>query len=82
MNKLIALPDEVASAMYKTARALGQSGNTYVAQAIVRAIAADSERVSLANTETEDEIARLSADANSLVHLAHRIDGKAASNAS
>lgn len=73
-QKLISLSDEVASAMTKASRALGLSGVAYIEQAIVRAIAADSEKVALANQEASEEIARLSESANDLIALANRHD--------
>lgn len=60
MQKLIALSPEIASAMTKTAAAFGMSGNRYIEEAVVRAIAADAGKVALANTANSDEVARLS----------------------
>lgn len=69
----------IKTAMESTAARLGLSAATYLANIIQRAVVQDAEKVSLSNAKHDDEIARLSASANDLIRLAHRIDGKQAS---
>lgn len=63
---------EVVSALASTARRLGVSQSRYIEQAVVRAIAADADKVAASNVEAADEIARLSESANALIALSRR----------
>lgn len=64
--------EEVVSALASTARRLGVSQSKYIERAVVRAIAADADKVAASNVEAADEIARLSASANELIALSRR----------
>lgn len=65
---------EIHDAVGRTARRLGQTASTYIRDALVRAVTADADRVSLANQEHEAEIERLAEQANALVSGATRHD--------
>ena len=61
MTKLISLTPEIAEGMTRASKALGLSGIAYIEQCVARCLVQDVERVSLANKEHGDEVARLSA---------------------
>ncbi len=67
---------DVADALSRTAARLGTTGSKYVEQAIVRCVAQDADKVSLANEQHASEVERLAAEANKLIALSAGYDAR------